>query len=152
MGVNLPGLLTLGAVVRGGGSGPEAPVAEGAPACGCFDRCVNGMNRLPRPLLTLAVLGLFGHAMADPDGFAYRMRALAEVPEPLWWLIGAIVTFYFGARETHYRRSRSPSGAGAGANPALAEWAGAGETDGRDSGAHGLSGPRRPIMGYEPGS
>lgn len=26
------------------------------------------------------------------------------MPEPLWWLLGAIVSFYFGARELHYRR------------------------------------------------
>jgi hypothetical protein len=32
------------------------------------------------------------------------MVGLAEVPEPLWWLLGAIVGFYFGARELHYRR------------------------------------------------
>jgi hypothetical protein len=27
-----------------------------------------------------------------------RMEGLALVPEPLWWLMGAIVSFYFGAR------------------------------------------------------
>jgi hypothetical protein len=26
------------------------------------------------------------------------MVGLALVPEPLWWLLGAIVSFYFGAR------------------------------------------------------
>jgi len=26
------------------------------------------------------------------------MAGLALVPEPLWWLLGAIVSFYFGAR------------------------------------------------------
>jgi hypothetical protein len=29
------------------------------------------------------------------------------VPEPLWWLLGAIVSFYFGARELHYQRVRT---------------------------------------------
>jgi len=33
---------------------------------------------------------------------------LNEVPEPLWWLLGAIVSFYFGAREMHY--FRTPNG------------------------------------------
>ena len=42
--------------------------------------------------------------MADPDGFARRMQALALVPEPLWWLLGAVVAFYFGAREAHHAR------------------------------------------------
>ena len=35
------------------------------------------------------------------------MQGLALVPEPLWWLLGAIVSFYFGARELHHQRTRS---------------------------------------------
>ena len=71
---------------------------------GWFDSMVNGLNRLPRPLLALGTLGLFGYAMGDPDGFALRMQALGHVPEPLWWLLGAVVAFYFGARESHHLR------------------------------------------------
>lgn len=37
--------------------------------------------------------------MADPTGFAVRKKGLALVPDPLWYLLGAIVSFYFGARE-----------------------------------------------------
>jgi hypothetical protein len=37
-------------------------------------------------------------AMANPAWFAARMQGLAAVPEPLWWLLGVIVSFYFGAR------------------------------------------------------
>ncbi len=36
--------------------------------------------------------------MVDPIWFASRMQGLALVPEPLWWLLGAIASFYFGAR------------------------------------------------------
>jgi hypothetical protein len=100
---------------------------------GRFDRAVNGLNRLPRPMLALGTLGLFVYAMADPAGFAARMVGLGHVPEPLWWLLGAIVSFYFGAREMFYFRG---PGGGRGApmlpqapgvptvpdNPALAEW------------------------------
>ena len=113
---------------------------------GWFDRMVNGLNRLPRPMLALGTLGLFVYAMVDPAGFGARMTGLALVPEPLWWLLGAIVAFYFGARETYYLRGRvggggAPAGAGGGAaavappaavpmrgaeaagdNPALAAW------------------------------
>ena len=46
--------------------------------------------------------------MVDPVGFAARMVGLEAVPEPLWWLLGAIVSFYFGARELHYFRRRLP--------------------------------------------
>lgn len=82
---------------------------------GLFDRFVNGLNRLPRPLLALGTLGLFIYAMIDPVGFGARMVGLDQVPEPLWWLLGAIVGFYFGAREAHHFRSRT-----AGAAPAPA--------------------------------
>jgi hypothetical protein len=97
------------------------------PALSWFDRMVNGLNRLPRPLLAFGTLGLFIHAMVDPEGFARRMVGLNAVPEPLWWLLGAIVAFYFGARETHYFRTRgvvSPfAGPGvAEENAALEDW------------------------------
>jgi len=65
---------------------------------GWFDRFIDGLNRLPRPMLALGTLGLFVTAMADPIWFAQRMQGIALVPEPLWWLMGAIVSFYFGAR------------------------------------------------------
>jgi hypothetical protein len=77
------------------------------PALSWFDRMVNGLNRLPRPMLAFGTLGLFIYAMVDPEAFAKRMVGLNAVPEPLWWLLGAIVAFYFGARETHYFRHRT---------------------------------------------
>lgn len=100
---------------------------------GPFNRFVDALNRLPRPALALGTLGLFAYAMAEPTGFGTRMQSLALVPEPLWWLLGAIVSFYFGARELHYRRMRiTPPVAGAthadfdeadgDANAALHEW------------------------------
>ncbi|TVP72439.1 MAG: methionine synthase I [Rhodobacteraceae bacterium] len=106
---------------------------------GWFDSFVNGLNRLPRPLLALGTLALFGYAMSDPAGFAIRMQALGHVPEPLWWLLGAVVAFYFGAREAHHLRCTklptvpvaqmvapqpdpAPLPSETPANPALAEW------------------------------
>lgn len=99
---------------------------------GFFDRLMNGVNRMPRPFLALGTLGLFVYAMADPAGFAARMVGLGYVPEPLWWLLGAIVSFYFGAREAHYFRRAglslpqslpAPDKADPEPeNPALAEW------------------------------
>ncbi len=71
---------------------------------GWFDQFVNGLNRLPRPLLALSTIGLFAFAMTDPVAFSERMKGLAYVPDPLWWLLGAVVSFYFGARELHYVR------------------------------------------------
>jgi len=65
---------------------------------GWFDRLMDGLNRLPRPALALGTLGLFVSAMFDPIWFAARMQGIALVPEPLWWLLGVVVSFYFGAR------------------------------------------------------
>lgn len=104
--------------------GAEFGIAPG----GWFDRFVNGLNRLPRPMLAFGTIGLFVYAMIDPGEFAARMVGLNAVPEPLWWLLGAVVAFYFGARETHYFRGRSavtaavPATANPGDNPALADW------------------------------
>lgn len=68
------------------------------PRQGGFDRFMDGLNRLPRPALALGTLGLIVSAMTDPIWFSTRMQGLSLVPEPLWWLLGVIVSFYFGAR------------------------------------------------------
>ena len=65
---------------------------------GLFDRFMDALNRVPRPAMALGTLGLFVAAMTDPIWFSSRMQGIALVPEPLWWLMGAIVSFYFGAR------------------------------------------------------
>ncbi|ATI42233.1 carboxylesterase [Pacificitalea manganoxidans] len=72
---------------------------------GRFDRMMDGLNRLPRPLLAFGTIGLMAMAMVDPIWFAARMQGIALVPEPLWWLMGAIVSFYFGAR--HQAKSQA---------------------------------------------
>lgn len=101
----------------------------GLPGTGWFDRAVNGLNRLPRPLLAFGTIGLFVYAMVDPGRFAARMVGLNAVPEPLWWLLGAVVAFYFGARESYYFRGRSmvpvstiPQALPQDDNPALTDW------------------------------
>jgi hypothetical protein len=109
---------------------------------GWFDRLVNGLNRLPRPMLAFGTLALFGYAMVDPQGFGARMTGLNQVPEPLWWLLGAIVGFYFGAREAHHFRARAPVPGAPGAT----------EQTGRKrppSGA-GRASPRPPVPDGEP--
>ena len=68
------------------------------PRRGWFDRFMDGLNRVPRPAMALGTLGLFVSSMVDPIWFASRMQGIALVPEPLWWLLGAIISFYFGAR------------------------------------------------------
>jgi hypothetical protein len=102
-----------------------------APRAGWFDRFVNGLNRLPRPALAIGTIGLFVYAMISPEDFSARMQGLAHVPDPLWWLLGAVVSFYFGAREMYHARNPAPtfnlkpaSDASPSPNAALAEWQG----------------------------
>jgi hypothetical protein len=87
---------------------PDALAATGDPARpNRFDRIMDALNRLPRPLLAFGALAFFAHAMIDPVRFSQGMIGLQEVPEPLWWLLGGVVGFHFGAREAHYFRARS---------------------------------------------
>jgi len=100
---------------------------------GLFDRFIDAMNRLPRPALALGTIWLFIEAMRAPESFADAMVGLAAIPEPLWWLMGAVVSFYFGARhqaKAHEfqtaltqvaARAMSPDEPSA-ENPALDEW------------------------------
>ncbi len=69
-----------------------------------FDAFVDGLNRLPRPLLAMGTISLFIYAMIEPQGFAVAMASLDLIPHEMWWLFGAIVSFFFGARELHYHR------------------------------------------------
>lgn len=116
-----------------------------------LDQLVDGINRMPRPALAMGTIGLFVYAMVDPISFGVRMQGLALIPDQLWWLLGAIVSFYFGARELHHFRGRTgvtspdavrnvvqnmqavrrvgmekavngPDFSSAGDNPALIEW------------------------------
>lgn len=65
---------------------------------GGWDRLIDALNRLPRPLMALGTLLVIGAALVAPDWFGARMEALAQMPEAMWWLIGAVISLFFGAR------------------------------------------------------
>jgi hypothetical protein len=72
-----------------------------------YDRLIDALNRLPRPLATLGSLALLGSALVAPDWFAARMDALSDMPEALWWIIGAALSLHYGARyQDHAQASR----------------------------------------------
>ena len=78
-----------------------APPAVGAlppRARTAYDRLIDALNRLPRPVTVIGTLALLGAAAVAPDWFAARMEALARMPEGLWWLVGAVLSLHFGAR------------------------------------------------------
>jgi hypothetical protein len=73
-----------------------------------YDALIDALNRLPRPLLALATVALFAVAAINPAWFEARMTALALIPQPLWWLAGAVITMFFGSREAFYHRQTPP--------------------------------------------
>ena len=86
----------------------EIPVPKPSSPAGKrgYDRTVDALNRLPRPLVALGTVALFAVAALDPARFDAWMQSLDKVPEPLWWLMGAVLTFFFGARETWHLRQK----------------------------------------------
>jgi hypothetical protein len=63
-----------------------------------WDSLIDGLNRLPRPLITLSVGAFFVLAPLDPLRFAQVARAYELMPDGFWALLSIIVAFYFGGR------------------------------------------------------
>lgn len=63
-----------------------------------YDRLIDALNRLPRPAMAIGTLALLVAAIVAPDWFADRMEGLSRMPEALWWVIGAVISLFFGAR------------------------------------------------------
>ena len=72
---------------------------------GAYDRLMDALNRLPRPIMVLGSLALLGAALVAPGWFEARMDALARMPEGLWWVIGAVVSLHWGARFQAYAQN-----------------------------------------------
>ena len=79
----------------------QEPVTSGMPAgvnATTWDRFIDGFNRLPRPLLTVAILGFFLVAPLYPDAFLKVAAAYAKLPHGFWALLSVVVGFYFSGR------------------------------------------------------
>ena len=63
-----------------------------------WDAFVDGLNRLPRPLLTLAIIGFFVLAPLDPARFLLIAQAYELIPAGYWALLSVMIGFYFGGR------------------------------------------------------
>ncbi|NBZ87616.1 3TM-type holin [Stagnihabitans tardus] len=91
------------------GAIPAMPAPQVGPkAKPGYDHLIDALNRLPRPILALTTVALFLVAAIAPAWFEARMEALSAIPEPLWWLAGAVITLFFGSREAFYRRQTPP--------------------------------------------
>lgn len=72
-----------------------------------FRNFIDSLNNLPGPVLVVSTTAMAGFALLDPAGFSARMNGLNAVPEPLWWLMGGLVSLYFGTREMRFVRGRA---------------------------------------------
>lgn len=63
-----------------------------------WDSFVDGLNRLPRPLLTIAVLSFFVLAPIAPERFLIIAKSFELLPPGYWALLSVIIGFYFGGR------------------------------------------------------
>jgi hypothetical protein len=75
-----------------------------------WDSFIDGLNRLPRPLITLGILGLFVLAPADPVRFLAIAEAYQLMPDGFWALLSIIIAFYFGGRMQVTRQQMSIKG------------------------------------------
>ncbi|MGI9510304.1 MAG: holin family protein [Geminicoccaceae bacterium] len=75
-----------------------------------WDSFIDGLNRLPRPLITLGILGLFVLAPADPLRFLEIARAYQIMPDGFWALLSIIIAFYFGGRMQVTRQQMAVAG------------------------------------------
>lgn len=74
-----------------------------------WDSFIDGLNRLPRPTIVSLVIGYFLTSWMDPEQFAVINAGLATVPSPMWYVLSAIIGFYFAARELHKFRTEGRS-------------------------------------------
>ena len=64
----------------------------------CWDSLIDGLSRLPRPLITLAILAFFLLAPLAPVRFREIAQAYQQLPDGFWALLSVIIAFYFGGR------------------------------------------------------
>jgi hypothetical protein len=75
-----------------------------------WDSLVDGLNRLPRPLITLGILGFFVLAPLQPVRFLEVARIYALMPDGFWALLSVVIAFYFGGRMQLKRQDMTVKG------------------------------------------
>lgn len=75
-----------------------------------WDSTIDGLNRLPRPLITLGILAFFVLAPVDPLRFAEIAKAYELMPDGFWALLSIVIAFYFGGRMQVKRQDMAVKG------------------------------------------
>ena len=78
----------------------QSAAAEFAPRANRtrWDSFIDGLNRLPRPLLAFMVIAVLVWAPLDPIGFARVMTAYGLIPEWLVIVMGQVILLFCGGR------------------------------------------------------
>lgn len=63
-----------------------------------WDSLADGINRLVRPLITIAILSFFVLAPLKPETFVQIAKGYEIMPAGYWALLSVIIGFYFGGR------------------------------------------------------
>jgi hypothetical protein len=75
-----------------------------------WDSLVDGLNRLPRPLITLGILAFFVLAPLEPVRFLEIAKAYQMMPDGFWALLSVVIAFYFGGRMQLKRQDMTVKG------------------------------------------
>ncbi|NKD85951.1 hypothetical protein HEQ63_07115 [Haematospirillum jordaniae] len=76
-----------------------------------WDRGIDNLNRLPRPLMALGVIALMAWPAINPRTFAEAMQSYAMMPDWLVQLVMAVVLAYFVSRTVEKIREKSSASA-----------------------------------------
>lgn len=63
-----------------------------------IDALADGLNRLVRPVLTIAIFAPIPMTIYAPDKAGNTWAALATIPTEYWAVMGVVISFYFGGR------------------------------------------------------
>lgn len=63
-----------------------------------FDSLIDGVNRLPRPLITFGVMFMFGCSFFAPASYERMMQALSTTPTSVWTIVAMVLGFWFTGR------------------------------------------------------
>jgi hypothetical protein len=63
-----------------------------------FDVFMDGVNRLPRPIIALGIIALFIWTCIEPERASKAFVAMALIPEAFWNIAMMVVAFFFTSR------------------------------------------------------
>ena len=74
-----------------------------------FDSLIDGLNRLPRPAIVTMVIAYFNLSWVDSIQFQIINKGLDTIPNDMWVIAIAIISFYSVAREITKSRDKKLS-------------------------------------------